>query len=186
MITVFLSGSRRINHLNGEILTRLGNIVEKGFRVVVGDANGADKALQEYLADMNYSNVIVFCSGQSCRNNVGNWSVKRIRVDSGHKGREFYMQKDREMAGEADYGFVLWDGKSPGSISNVVELLKRNKKALVYLFPEKRFFVVASLDDARELLKRCDKGAVEVIDKKIKLSNSIMELESINQSSLGF
>ena len=32
-------------------------------------------------------------------------------------------QKDKAMAAEADYGFVLWDGKSSGSISNVFELL---------------------------------------------------------------
>jgi hypothetical protein len=35
------------------------------------------------------------------------------------------------MAIEADYGFVLWDGKSPGSLNNIIELLNKNKKAPV-------------------------------------------------------
>jgi hypothetical protein len=61
--TVFLSGSRKISRLNDEIRLRLKTIISKEFEVVVGDANGADKALQSYLADINYEHVTVFCAG---------------------------------------------------------------------------------------------------------------------------
>ena len=62
MTTVFLSGSRKLSRLNREIRDRLQNIVEKQFSVIIGDANGADKALQKYFTEIHYQNVIVFCS----------------------------------------------------------------------------------------------------------------------------
>lgn len=186
MTTVFLSGSRRISRLNQEIRGRLHNIIQQNFRIVVGDANGADKALQQYLADVSYPNVTVYCSGEICRNNIGNWESKRVLVGSQLKGREFYTQKDKKMADDADYGFMLWDGKSAGTFSNVIELLKRNKKALVYLSPEKEFYSVSSLKDARELLQKCDEKTASVINNKIKLSGSLEELERAKQVSLSF
>jgi hypothetical protein len=48
------------------------------------------------------------------------------------------------MAKNADYGFVLWDGKSPGSIENVITLLKGGKSALVYYSPDKEFTELGS------------------------------------------
>jgi hypothetical protein len=34
-------------------------MIEKGFQILVGDADGADKAVQRYLADKAYPNVLV-------------------------------------------------------------------------------------------------------------------------------
>lgn len=186
MTTVFLSGSRRISRLNEEIRRRLHDIIQQNFRIVVGDANGADKALQKYFADVSYPNVTVYCSGETCRNNLGSWESKKVLVDSHLKGREFYTQKDKKMADDADYGVMLWDGKSAGTLSNVVELLKRNKKALVYLSPEKTFYLVSSVKDVRELLRKCDRETASVINNKIKLNGSLEELERARQVSLSF
>ena len=47
--TVFVAGSRQISRLPAEVKTRLDTMVEKGFQILVGDANGADKAVQRYL-----------------------------------------------------------------------------------------------------------------------------------------
>jgi len=184
MTTVFLSGSRKISRLNEMVRDRVNNMIDKGFRIIVGDANGADKALQKLLADVRYSNVVVFCSGQTCRNNIGDWDVRRVSVDGKLKGRDFYTQKDKVMAAEADYGFVLWDGKSAGSISNVLELLKRGKSVVVYFSPEKQFHTVSRLDDASELLNKCDRADIGAINKKIKLSSSFKELEIAAQGAL--
>ena len=138
MTTVFLSGSRRLSRLNDSIRSRLDNMVENELSIIVGDANGADKAMQSYLAENSYSGVTVFCAGEHCRNNVGNWPAKNVVVDSKLSGREFYAQKDKEMARLADFGFVLWDGKSTGSIANILELLKLEKKVVVYFGPERK------------------------------------------------
>lgn len=56
--------------------------------------------------------------------------TRKIAVSPKLTGREFWTQKDKAMA--ADYGFFLWDGKSQDSITNVLELVKDNKKSLVY------------------------------------------------------
>lgn len=186
MKTVFLSGSRKLNRLNDEIRNRLKNIINQHLVVLVGDANGADKALQKYLSEIHYQNVMVFCSGRSCRNNLGNWNVKYISVDPKLKGREFYTEKDKKMAAEADYGLVLWDGKSPGSFNNVIELLKEHKKSLVYFSPDKDFYPISSLEDAQKLLAKCDHDSQKTISKKIKLNSSMNEIEKLNQGSLGF
>jgi len=39
------------------------------------------------------------------------------------------------MARTADFGLILWDGKSKGSGSNLKELTGQDKKTLVYLSP---------------------------------------------------
>jgi hypothetical protein len=46
---VFIGGSRHITRLEAVGRRRLDRIVEKGLPVVIGDANGADKAVQRYL-----------------------------------------------------------------------------------------------------------------------------------------
>ena len=46
------------------------------------------------------------------------------------------------MAEAADYGLMIWDAKSTGTLSNVIELLSRKKKSLVFVNKEKEFKVV--------------------------------------------
>lgn len=75
MKAVFLSGSRAISRLNQEIRERLAGITSQAFQILVGDANGADKALQGFLKKNHYSKVTVYCSGGHCRNNVGSWET---------------------------------------------------------------------------------------------------------------
>jgi hypothetical protein len=152
--SVFVSGSRSIAQLDAPVAQRLANIMAQGLRVVIGDAHGADAAVQAYLARAGCREVTVFCAGARCRNNVGAWQVTRIRVDPSVKGRAFYTQKDKAMAREADYGFVLWDGRSAGSLANMRELLGLRKRVLVYLAPDRRFFVLGDPADLRALLRR--------------------------------
>jgi predicted Rossmann fold nucleotide-binding protein DprA/Smf involved in DNA uptake len=184
MTTVFISGSRKIGNLNQTIRDRLQNVLDQRFAIVVGDANGADKAVQAYLMERQYQQVTVYCSGDICRNNVGRWHVSNTVVDHRLKGRDFYTQKDKQMAAVADYGFVLWDGESPGSYNNVMELLKNNKKALVYFVPERVFFTVSRLEDAQGLLNKCSLASQDRIKKKIRLPALVKEIETMAQGSL--
>lgn len=186
MTTVFLSGSRRISRLNNLVRSRIQNILDQGFHIVVGDANGADKALQSYLAAQDYRNVVVFCAGQECRNNVGGWEVNKVPVNPKLKGRAFYTQKDKEMASQADYGLVLWDGKSVGSINNVYELLKSGKKAVVYLSPEKRFMSVNDLNDVGALIKNCELPENHSIHKTLDSSRNLDKSRPGVQGALHF
>jgi hypothetical protein len=186
MKAVFLSGSRAISRLNQEIRDRLTGIITQSFDILIGDANGADKALQSFLKENNYTNVTVYCSGGHCRNNVGHWQTYNVQVPAGSKGRDFYTQKDRLMAQIADYGFVLWDGKSAGSIENVINLLRGGKSALVYFSPDKEFISVGSTAKLKRLLSRTSFEALEGIEKKIKLEKLLSELEGNSQEQMAF
>ena len=76
MSTVFVAGSRQISQLPAEVGSRLDTMIEKGLQILVGDANGADKAVQRYFADRSYPNVLVHCMKDHCRNNVGDWPTR--------------------------------------------------------------------------------------------------------------
>ena len=73
MTKVFIGGSRKIGRLGPEVRQRLDRIIEKKIQVLIGDANGADKAVQMYLRSRGYYRVQVFCMDGVCRNNVGGW-----------------------------------------------------------------------------------------------------------------
>ena len=175
MKTVFLSGSRKSNQLNEMVKARIKEWLDQRAKFVVGDANGADKAMQGYLADQNYQDVKVYCSGSVCRNNVGDWDVQEVSVDPRLKGRAFYTQKDKEMSSIADSGFVLWDGKSIGSINNVHELLKNGKTIVVYLSPKRIFIDVTNPGELEELIKLTNQSDARTIHEKLKISPSVNE-----------
>lgn len=139
MKKVFIGGSRRVSRLGAPIRARLDKIMEKGLAVIVGDANGADKAVQQYLFSKHYENVEVFCSGTACRNNLGDWQIRQITAGMHDRGRRFYAAKDRAMASEATYGLMVWDGKSSGTLLNVLRLLRQDKKVVVYSVPDHQF-----------------------------------------------
>jgi hypothetical protein len=159
--TVFVAGSRQISRLPAEVKTRLDTMVEKGFQILVGDANGPVKAVQRYLADKAYPNVLVHSMKDHCRNNIGNWSTRQIPAPAGVRGFDYYSLKDLAMAETAEYGLMVWDGKSKGTINNILVLSKRNKPVVVYVAPSKNFQTVRALDDLRDVLAKGDPGSVE-------------------------
>ncbi len=156
MSKVFVGGSRRVSRLSAEAKERLNNVVGSGFDVIVGDANGADKALQKHLMDSAYEKVTVFCSGSRCRNNLGNWSTRNVDPPKSAKGFQFYAAKDREMAREADFGLMLWDGKSAGTVLNVLRLIGAGKKAVLLNTKEKSTTTFKAAADWELFLSRCD------------------------------
>ena len=184
MTTVFLSGSRKISRLNAVIRTRMQDILEQGSQIIIGDANGADKAMQSYLAKHHYPNVLVFCSGGVCRNNVGAWTTRKINIDKKLRGRAFYTQKDKVMALEADCGLVLWDGQSEGSINNVFELVKSGKAACVYLASHKKFFNVKSADDVDHLMRLCGPDTLQELQGSSHLRRQMESLDITAQRCL--
>lgn len=182
MTTVFIGGSRRITRLSRAIQGRLDNIIDKGFTVVVGDANGVDKSVQKYLVSKHHKNVIVFCMGGACRNNIGNWETRNISPPTAKRDFNYYATKDIQMANEASCGFMIWDAKSKGTLNNAINLLKRQKKVLVYVSHDKSFSTLHSMDDLLSLLTKCDKKTVERFKKQM----TITRLPWQQQSDLEF
>jgi adenine-specific DNA-methyltransferase len=155
MNTIFIGGSRHVSRLPTEVKKRLDNVVASGHQVIVGDANGADKAVQKHLLDRHYDKVTVFCSGDTPRNNLGPWRTHRVDAPKSAKGFHFYAAKDREMAREADFGLMIWDGKSPGTVLNVLRLVQAGKISVLFNVPEKAAVNIKSSDQWRSFLAQC-------------------------------
>ena len=148
MIRVFIGGSRRVSRLDEQVRGRLDEIVRKKLPVIIGDANGADKAVQDYFRTCGYEQVEVFCTEGRCRNNAGNWKIIPVPAPAGGKHDfEYYAAKDRLMADEGSIGFMLWDGKSRGTLANVLRLIEQGKKVVVYLAPAKQFTTLRNMSD---------------------------------------
>src|SRR6266403_1390790 len=153
MHAVFVAGSRALSRLNAQVKERLDNILRKGFTVLVGDANGADKAVQRYLTERRYAHVVVYCV-DVCRNNMGNWPIRSHSADPNVKrDRHYYGIKDRAMVKDANCGFMLWDGISRGTLANVINLLECNKKVLLFSAPKKQFFTLRTAGDLDHTLR---------------------------------
>jgi len=166
---VFIAGSRRLSRLNTDVRRRIDNIVDKGLTVIVGDANGVDKAVQRYLHSRNYSNVVVFCMEGGCRNNVGDWPTRTITAaDPRRRDFAYYSTKDRAMAEEADYGLMLWDGRSRGTLTNIVHLVREGKPVVVYIAPDRSFYTLRRSDRLAEILARFDPAALRRIDRELQ------------------
>ncbi len=147
MHSVFVAGSRALSKLTAQLKARLDNIVKQNLTVLVGDANGADKAVQRYLAERGYQHVVVYCM-DVCRNNVGNWPTQKHTAETRmRRDRQYFGIKDLAMARDASCGFMIWDGTSKGTLTNVVNLLKTHKKVLLYSAPKKDFFTVRTRED---------------------------------------
>jgi hypothetical protein len=151
MNSVFIGGSRRLGRVNAELSQRLDNIIGKQLRVLVGDANGFDRAAQAYLADHGYSTVVVYCTAGECRNNVGEWPIHAVEYQGRDRGREFYTAKDDAMLRDADYGLFGWDGKSKGTLRNICKMAEQGKPSVVYISTNKKFVTVRTLQDASAL-----------------------------------
>jgi hypothetical protein len=167
MSTVLIGGSRRISRLNKDIQERLDRIIEKRLPIIIGDANGADKAVQRYLSARHYELVQIFCSGESYRNNLGDWPVRSIDAGLRAKDFRFYAAKDRAMAEEASYGFLIWDGESAGTLAQLLRLVRRGKKALVYLTDKGQFVELAKDSDWRSLMARCSAFTAERAERQV-------------------
>ena len=173
MKKVFIGGSRRLGRLNAQVRSRTENMIKDELQVLVGDANGADKAIQKFFSDHGYKSVTVYFAGEFCRNNLGHWDTRRIEVDHARRDFKFFTAKDIAMSEEADYGFMIWDGESQGTVNNILNLLERGKKVVVYHSSIKEFMTLRSVLDATELLKRIDPEVAEVLDKKVGLRRRV-------------
>lgn len=183
MSKVFFGGSRNLGRLNPAIRTRLRNLITNRHTVLIGDANGVDKAVQSFFAEEGYKNVIVYCMDGECRNNVGNWHIEPVNSGGRKKDFAFFAMKDAKMSLDADYGFMIWDGESKGTLNNVLNLVQQNKQALVYVSPKREFVQIKSTADVSAIVSNCPSELIEYLNKKIKLETRVA---SANQVAMEF
>lgn len=123
------------------------DLLQKGkHQILVGDAAGSDKLVQDYLHKTGYQLVTVFHSTPEPRFiSNSQWSTVDIGSKSGATGKALLELKDIEMAKQADIGFMIWDdfhknryGRwtvSSGTLLNIINLLTQEKTVAVFHVP---------------------------------------------------
>ncbi len=126
---LFISGSKSISVLSDEIKAILDKYIAIGTEFLVGDCYGVDAAVQDYLELKGYSNVTIYCSGETPRNNF----VPGAKIHScaeaakGFTGSAFHYVKDIQMAKDCDQAIMIWDGKSKGTGENIRRIKEMGK-----------------------------------------------------------
>lgn len=177
MTKVFVSGSIKIKNLDVKVIERLKNIIASNFKVIVGDADGVDSSIQEFLKLNGFQPVVVYCSGEKPRNNLGSWNAKKITTNCKPGTRQYFTAKDKIMAEDCDYGFMIWDASSTGTLSNAIELVKRNKMALVYINKAKQFLKIKNTHDLEKLITFMSETSLKKADEKIGLFKTIESIK---------
>ena len=143
--TTFISGSSKTQNpespyyrkeLPKAIRTKIDSYMKSGDRIVIGDAPGVDRQVQDYLNSKNYKNVEVYGPGKRVRYSANSkWKTKT--VDSGKykpDTDEWRAEKDIFMSNIADRGLavVLENGGAGATRDNVQRLINNNKDVYVY------------------------------------------------------
>lgn len=176
MTIVFIAGSISISRLHEKVADRINKIVSSDFNVVVGDADGADTSIQECLKRYQAEKVTVYCTGDLPRNNVAEWPVHRVVSKAKAGTRAYFTAKDLEMARDSDYGLMVWDCKSTGTLSNVIELIKERKKSVVFVNKNKDFVTVSDKNGLERLVAFMSDHACAKAEERIGLSAKIASI----------
>lgn len=176
MTTVFIAGSISISRLHAKVQERINKVVSSDHHIVVGDADGADTSIQECLRAYHASKVTVYCTGEMPRNNIADWPVHHVQSKAQSGTRAFFTAKDVEMAKNSDFGLMVWDCKSTGTLNNVIELLKAKKKSVVFVNKNKDFMTIGDRSGLDHLLHFMSDHARAKAEEKIGLSAKIAAL----------
>lgn len=155
---VFIGGSISIKDFGLEAGLLIEDFMSDYIDVLVGDASGVDKDVQTYLDASYYGNVTVYACNGKARNNVGGWKVKAIDVPTGLYGREYYEQKDVAMTNDCDFGLMIWDGKSKGTLNNIKRLIEAGKQCYVCIPHLKEKHSLRWNSDLQNLIKKINQG----------------------------
>ena len=142
---LFISGSSKTQDKASEyhrsrlpkvIRAEIDQAIQKGTKIVVGDAPGIDRQVQNYLKRQKYDNVEIYGPGQKVRYSANKkWKTHPIDAPEFEVGSpEWLAKKDRLMAELATKGLaiVLDEGGSKATRKNVERLINAHKDVKVY------------------------------------------------------
>lgn len=182
---IFIAGARSITAIDNYVHNKLLSILQKQHDVLIGDCYGVDTVVQSFFAENAYPKVTIYASNGVPRNNIGKWNTKCVRVESNVRGFDFFRQKDIAMAKDSDFGFMIWDGESRGTLHNIITLVEQNKTVLVYLQKLQKPLAIHSLAETQQLLNVCTDSARREYHKlmSIKRYPATEELEQLSMLS---
>ena len=72
------------------------------------------------------------------------------------------------MVEEADYGLMLWDGQSRGTLTNIIGLVRRQRPLVVYVAPVKSFFTLRQAADLIDMVNRFNPSSLQQVDHEFE------------------
>ena len=127
---LLLMGSKafRQDVLPEQVKKLLDKAMARTMKIVVGEAPGANRRFQDYLASRNYQHVVVG-HAKSMRYNAGDWKTKQYG--------EKVSEREKNMIKECDSAIIIWADHS-GVIAENLEILKRaGKPTFIYEYSNK-------------------------------------------------
>jgi ribosomal protein S18 acetylase RimI-like enzyme len=109
--------------------------MRSGSKIIVGDATGIDRQVQDYLNKKLYKNVEVYSPGKESRYLANKKWTNHLIDDPDHEpmSPEWLAKKDIVMSKAADKGIaVILDQGSGATRNNIARLEKDGKKVSVY------------------------------------------------------
>lgn len=141
--TVFVSGSSKtedpssewhLKRLPKETRSYLDKSMRNGEKIIVGDAPGIDRQVQNYLNDKGYSNVEVYGPGKQVRYTANKkWKTNPID-DPDHEeySKEWLAKKDIAMTEAATKGLAIpIEGGASATRKNVERMVEQGKDVTV-------------------------------------------------------
>lgn len=142
--SVFISGSSKTQLKDSEyyrkklptiIKSIIGGYMSYGYTILVGDAPGIDRQVQDYAAQKNYKNVVVYGPGKDIRY-IADESWNRCIVNSQRYpagSSKWLEEKDISMSFFADKGLaIVAEGGSHATWNNVYRMRSQGKSVIVY------------------------------------------------------
>lgn len=142
---VFISGSSKTQTSNSEyyreqlpeeIKKYVKGIINDNGTIIVGDAPGIDRQVQDFLKQLSYKKVEVYGPGKQVRYLADNsWKSKPIDASEYEEGsKEWFAKKDKAMEKASNEGLaiVLENGGSSATRKNIERLIENNKHIKVY------------------------------------------------------
>lgn len=142
--SLFVSGSSKTQtkdsgyyrkKLPKPVRERLKEAMRNGDRIIVGDAPGIDRQVQDYLKKKHYKNVEVYGPGKEVRYAASDkWKTNPVDAPEFEEGsKEWLAKKDVAMTDAATKGLaIVLDEGSTATKNNVVRLKNQGKDVEVY------------------------------------------------------
>lgn len=142
--TTFVSGSSKTQDktspyyhrkLTRNIRKELDSEMKAGNKIIVGDAPGIDRQVQDYLKKKKYKNVEIYSPGKQSRYLADKSWKNHLIDDPKHEpmSSEWLAKKDKAMAKAADKGIaVILDQGAGATRNNIKRLQDSNKNVSVY------------------------------------------------------
>ena len=155
--TVFISGSSKTQFkdspyykrtLPNKITKELKSEMKSGNKIIVGDAPGVDRQVQDYLKKKKYKNVEVYSPGKESRYLADKSWKNHLVDDPKHEpmSPEWLAKKDKKMSKVADKGIaVILDEGSEATKNNINRLIKANKEVSIYQINPSKTFIGKSI-----------------------------------------